>query len=171
MSEIRNFSKVKWEGIKGLCQTFILHLWTPWIQILFKYKTLERRWHDFFHLNQIKRVVENIRISFENISSSETLSNSMIFMSEDKMTSSKYMKYELEVSKKPNLTPLWNHFQFGVILVFIQIFFSKNKIYIKNRVKWFPTVEKWREINLKSFLYFKMIFIGFYCSSSTLCFI
>ena len=25
-------------------------LWSPWIQILFKYKTLERRWHDFFHL-------------------------------------------------------------------------------------------------------------------------
>ena len=47
----------------------------------------------------MKRVVENIRISFENISSSETLSNSMIFMREDKMTSSKHMKYELGVSK------------------------------------------------------------------------
>ena len=47
----------------------------------------------------MKRVVENIRISFENISSSETLSNSVIFMREDKMTSSKHMKYELGVSK------------------------------------------------------------------------
>ena len=27
--------KVKWEGIKGLSQTFILLLWSPWIQILF----------------------------------------------------------------------------------------------------------------------------------------
>ena len=48
--KIRNFSKVKWEGIKGLSQTFTLLLWSLWIQILFKYKTLERRWHDFFHL-------------------------------------------------------------------------------------------------------------------------
>ena len=45
-----NFLKVKWEGIKGLSQSFIFHLWSSWIQILFKYKTLERRWHDFFHL-------------------------------------------------------------------------------------------------------------------------
>ena len=47
----------------------------------------------------MKRVVENIWISFENISNSETLSNSMIFMREDKMTSLNYMKYELGVSK------------------------------------------------------------------------
>ena len=46
------------------------------------------------------RGVENNGISFENISNSETLCNSMIFTSEDKMTSSKYMKYELGVSKK-----------------------------------------------------------------------
>ena len=42
---------------------------------------------------------ENIWISFGNISNSETLCNSMSFMREDKMTSSKHMKYELEVSK------------------------------------------------------------------------
>ena len=50
LSEIWIFLKVKWEGIKGLSQTFILLLWSPWIQILFKHKTLERRWHGFFHL-------------------------------------------------------------------------------------------------------------------------
>ena len=47
----------------------------------------------------MKRVFENIGISFGNISNSETLCNSMIFMREDKMTSSNYMKYELRVSK------------------------------------------------------------------------
>ena len=71
--------------------------WSPWTQILFKYKTLERRWYDFFHLIKWKGVFEKIWILFGNISNSETLSNSMIFMREDKMTSSKYMKYELEV--------------------------------------------------------------------------
>ena len=30
--------KVKWEGIKGLSQTFIFHSWSPWIQILFTTK-------------------------------------------------------------------------------------------------------------------------------------
>ena len=50
VSGIRNLLKVKWEGIKGLSQTFIFAFWSPWIQILFKHKTPERRWHDFFHL-------------------------------------------------------------------------------------------------------------------------
>ena len=79
----------------------------------------------------MKRVVENIWISFENISNSETSSNSMIFMREDKMTSSKHMKYELEVSKNSNLESLWNYFPFGVIWVLFKLFFSKNKIYGK----------------------------------------
>ena len=35
VSEIRNFLKVKWEGIKGLSQTFTFCILIPWIQILF----------------------------------------------------------------------------------------------------------------------------------------
>ena len=38
VSGIQNLLKVKWEGIKGLSQTFILLLWSPWIQILFTTK-------------------------------------------------------------------------------------------------------------------------------------
>ena len=76
---------------------FHFAFWSPWIQILFKYKTLERRWYDFFHLIKWKGVFEKIWISFKNISNSKTLSNSMIFMREDKITSSKHMKYELKV--------------------------------------------------------------------------
>ena len=95
----------------------------------------------------MKRGVENIWISFENISNSETSSNSMIFMREDKMTSSNYIKYKLEVSKKPNLMPLCNYFQFGVIWFYSNYFSPKIK-YMEIRVKWFPTLENWREINL-----------------------
>ena len=69
---------------------------------------------------------EKIWILFGNISNSETLSNSMIFMREDKMTSSKHIKYELEVSKNQIESPfeviLKTHVQFGVIW-FIQIIF------------------------------------------------
>ena len=77
------------------------------------------------------RGVENIWISFENISNSETLCNSMIFTREDKMTSSKHMKYELGVSKDQIQSPFGNYFQFGVIWVLFKLFFSKNKIYGK----------------------------------------
>ena len=61
-----------------------------------------------FKLNE--RVFENNWISFENISNSEILCNSMIFTREDKMTSSKYMKYELGVSKDQIQSPFGNYF-------------------------------------------------------------
>ena len=71
--------------------------------------------------------VENIWISFENISNSKTLCNSMIFMREDKMTSSNYMKYELGVSNDQIQSLFGIIFQFGVIWILFKSFFSKNK--------------------------------------------
>ena len=95
---IRNLLKVKWEGIKGLSQTFILLLWSPWIQILFTTKPWrEDDMTSSIYLND-KGCWKYLN-SFENISDSGTLCNSMIFMRADKMTSSNYMKYELGVSK------------------------------------------------------------------------
>ena len=75
----------------------------------FQHKTLERRWHDFFHLKW-KGCLKNIWISFGKYSNSKTLCDSMIFTREDKMTSSNYMKYELGVSKKLNSKPPLNLF-------------------------------------------------------------
>ena len=75
----------------------------------------------------------------------------MIFMREDKMTSSNHMKCELEVSENENLKSLWNYFQFGVIWVLFKLLFSPKIKYMEIRVKWFPTSENWREINLKLF--------------------
>ena len=63
----------------------------------------------------MKRVLKRFEIPFGNISNSETLSNSMIFMREDKMTSSKHMKYELGVSKDLFKVPLKLFFNIGVI--------------------------------------------------------
>ena len=62
-----------------------------------------------------KGVLKIFEFHLENISNSETLCNSMIFMREDKMTSSKHMKYELGVSKDQIQSPFGNYFQFGVI--------------------------------------------------------
>ena len=62
----------------------------------------------------MKGIFENIWIPFGNVSNSKTLCNSMIFIREDKMNSSKHMKYDMDVSKNSNLKSLWNYFQFGV---------------------------------------------------------
>ena len=96
----------------------------------------------------MKKGFEKIWIPFGNISNSETLCNSMIFTREDKMTSSNYMKYELGVSKKSNLTQLFFTWElFG----FYSNYFSPKIKYIEIRVKWFPTSENWREITLNLF--------------------
>ena len=50
LSEIRNFLKVKWAGIKGLSPTFIFAVMISMNSNSFHHKTLVRRWHDFFHL-------------------------------------------------------------------------------------------------------------------------
>ena len=92
----------------------------------------------------MKKGFEKIWIPFGTISNSETLCNSMIFMREDKMTSSKHMKYELEVSKKSNLKSLWNYFSIWSYLGFIQIIFLQIQNILEIRVKWFPTLENWR---------------------------
>ena len=49
-----------------------------------------------------KGVLKIFEFHLELFSNLETLSNSMILMREDNMTSSKYMKYELEVLKELN---------------------------------------------------------------------
>ena len=70
---------------------------------------------------------------FGTISNSETLCNSMIFMREDKMTSSKHMKYELGVSKyqiQVLLEIIFNLELFG----FYSNYFSPKIKYMENRV-------------------------------------
>ena len=74
----------------------------------------------------MKGYLKIIEFHLENISNPETLCNSMIFKSEDKMTSSNYMKYELEVSKNQIESPfevILKAFSIWSYLVFIQIIF------------------------------------------------
>ena len=77
----------------------------------------------------MKRVLKRFEFYLEIFSNSETLSNSMIFKREDKMSSWKHMKYELGVSENQIENPFWNYFQVGVIWLLFKLFFSKNKIY------------------------------------------
>ena len=83
----------------------------------------------------MKRVVEKIWISFGNISNLETLSNSMIFMTEDK--NDFFKTYEIWVGslKEPNLKSLWNYFQFGVIWVLFKLGYN-DSLQRKSGEKW-----------------------------------
>ena len=130
VGEIRNFLKVKWEGIKGLSQTLILAFWSPWIQILFKYKTLERRWHDFFHLYKMKRVFEKYLNSIRKYFPLQKLYATQWFSREEINDFFKLwnMSWEFQGS---NSKSFWNYFQFGVIWLLFKLFFSKNKIHGK----------------------------------------
>ena len=130
LSEIWNLLKVKWEGIKWLSQNFHLAFMISMNSSYFQIQDPREKMTWLLPFKNEKGF-EKIWISFGNILNLETLSNSMVFMREDKMTSSKHMKYELEVSKNSNLKSLCNYFQFGVIWVLFKLFFSKNKIYGK----------------------------------------
>ena len=129
LSEIWNFLKVKWEGIKGLSQTFILLLWSPWIQILFITKpwreddmtsSILNKWKGFlkifeFHLEifQIQKLQATQWFSWEKI----------------KWLLQNIWNMSWEFERNPIESPFGNYFQNGVIWVLFKLFFSKNKIY------------------------------------------
>ena len=97
-------------------------------------------------------VLKIFEFHLENISDSETLSNSMIFTRGDKMTSS---NYEIWVGSFKD--QIQSPFEIIFILELVEFYsnyFSPKIKYMENRVTWFPTTENWRKINLKSFWYF-----------------
>ena len=130
----------------------------------FHHKTLEWRWYDFFHLNKWKGFLKIFEFHLEIFSNSETLCNSLSFMREDKMSSSNakkeswtFQRIKLKVPLKLFWKPTFNLELFGF---YSNYFYPKIK-YMENRVKWFPTAEKWREMSLNSFLYSKIFLFGF----------
>ena len=123
---IRNLLKVKWEGIKGLSQTFILLLCSPWIQMLFKYKTLERWWHDFFHLYKWKGVLKIFeyhlkRFPIHKLQATQWFSGEKIKWLLQNIWN---MSWEL---KELNSKSFWKLFSIWSYLSLIQIIFLQNK--------------------------------------------
>ena len=144
---IRNFLKVKWEGIKGLSQTFIFAFWSPWIQILFKHKTPERRWHDFFHLFKWQGVLKifesHLRIfPILKLYATQWFSRAKIKWLLQNIWN---MSWEFQRIKFKVLLNLFFNLE---LFEFYSNYFSPKIKYIENRVTWFPTSENWREINL-----------------------
>ena len=115
-----NFLKVKWEGIKGLSQTFTLLLWSSWIQI--HHKTLERRWHHFFHLFKWKGLLKifefHLKIFQQKLYATQWFSWEKIkwLLQNLRNTSWEFQRIKFKV-------PLKLFFKSGVIWPFIQIIF------------------------------------------------
>ena len=143
--------EVGWEGTKWLSQTFILAFYLNEFKFISTQNPrLKLTWLLPF---EFQRVFEKIWIPFGNISNSETLSNLMICMREDKMTSPNIwnMSWKFKIIKfKDLLEIIFNLELFG----FYSNYFSPKIKYMDIRVKWFPTLENWREINLNLFWYF-----------------
>ena len=114
--------KVKWEGIKGLFQTFILHLWSPWIQILFRYKTLERRWHDFFHLNKWKGFLKIFEFHLEIFPTQKLYATQWFSWEKIKWLLQNIWNMSWEC-KRIQFRALLKFFSIGSYLGFIQIIF------------------------------------------------
>ena len=125
----------------------------------FQHKTKERRWHDFFHLKwkgclkifefhlemfQIQKLYATQWFSWENIK--WPLQNIWNM-------SWKFKRIKFKVLLKI----IFNLELFG----FYSNYFSPKIKYMEIMVNWFPTIEKWREINLKLFWYFKIFLFGF----------
>ena len=128
LSEIRNFLKVKWEGIKGLSQTFILLLWSSWIQILFKHKTLERRWHDFFHLFKWKGLLKIFEFHLKIFQILKLQATQWFSRAKIKWLLQIIWNMSWEFQGNSNLKSIWNnYFSIWVIWVLFKLFFSKKK--------------------------------------------
>ena len=153
-SEFENFLKVNWEGIKGLSQTFIfLHLCSSWIQILSHHETLERRWHDFLHYLNDKGCWKYLNFIWKIFPIQKLYGTQWFSRAKIKWLLQNIwnMSWEFQRIKfKVLLEIIFNLELFG----WYWNYFSPKIKYMENRVTWFPTIENWRKINLKSFWYF-----------------
>ena len=142
-----NLLKVKWEGIKGISQTFILLLWSPWIQILFTTKPWrEDDMTSSIYLNDkgCSKYLSFIWKIFPILKLYETqwFSRAKIKWLLQNIWN---MSWEFQRIKLKALLNLF--FNLELFEVYSNYFSPKIK-YMENRVTWFPTSENWREINL-----------------------
>ena len=142
LSEIWNFLKDKWEGIKGHSQTFIFHLWFSWIQILFTTKPWrEDDMTSSIYLND-EECWKYLNFIWK-IFPTEELYATQWFSREKIEWLLQIMKYELGVSKIK--FKVLFEFIFNLELFeFYSNYFSPKIKYMENRVTWFPTSENWR---------------------------
>ena len=141
LSEIRNFLKVKWEGIKGLSHTFIFAFMISVNSNSFHHKTLERRWHDFFHLFKWQGCWKYLNFIWKIFPILKLYATQWFSWEEIKWLLQIIwnMSWEFQRSNlKSFLEIIFNLELFG----FYSNYFSPKIKYMENRVKWFPTIKK-----------------------------
>ena len=142
-SEIQNFLKVKWEGIKGLSQTSIFAFMISVNSNPFHHKTLERRWHDFFHHLNDKGLLKIFEFHLKIFSILKLYTTQWFSREKIKwlLQTIWNMSWEFKRIKfKVLLEIILNLELFG----FYSNYFSPKIKYMENRVTWFPTSENWR---------------------------
>ena len=150
LSEIRNFLKVKWEGIKGLSQTFIFAFWSPWIQILFTTKPWrEDDMTSSIYLND-KGCWKYLNFIWKIFPTQELYATQWFSRAKIKWLLQNIwnMSWEFQRIKFKVLLNLIYNLE---LFEFYSKYFSPKITYTENRVTWFPTIENLREINLKPF--------------------
>ena len=140
--------KVKREGIKGLSQTFIFLLWSPWIQILFTTKPWrEDDMTSSIYLND-KGCWKYLNIIWKyfpilKLYATQSFSREKIkWLPQNKWN----MSWEFQRIKFKVLLEIIFYLE---LFRFYSNYFSPKIKYMENRATWFPTSENWREINLK----------------------
>ena len=132
LSEIWKLLKVKWEGIKGLSQTFILLLWSPWIQILFITKpSREDDMTSSIYLND-KGCWKYLNFIWKYFPILKLYATQWFSRAKIKWLLQNIWNMSWEFQRNSNLKSIWNnYFSIWVIWVLFKLFFSKNKIHGK----------------------------------------
>ena len=113
----------------------------------FHHKTLERRWHDFFHLFKWKGVLKIFEFHLKIFQILKLYATQ--WFSREKMIwlPQNIWNMSWEFQRNSNLKSIWHYFSIGLFEFYSN--YSSPKIkYMEIRVTWFPTSENWREINL-----------------------
>ena len=131
-------------GNKRTFPNFHFAFWSPWIEILFKYKTLERRWHDFFHLNKWKGFLKIFEFHLEIFQIQKLYATQWFSWEKIKwlLQIMWNMSWKFKIIKlKVPLKLFWNPLSIWSYLFFFKLLFSKNKIY-GNKGKMIPYSRK-----------------------------
>ena len=124
--------KVKWEGIKGLSQTFIFFSDLHEFKFFSNIKTLERRWHDFFHLFKWQGVLKIFEFYLKLFPIHKLQATQWFSWEKIKWLLQNIWNMTWEFQRNSNLKSIWNYyFSIWVIWVLFKLFFSKIKIYGK----------------------------------------
>ena len=119
----------------------------------FHHKTLERRWHDFFHLFKWQGVLKIFEFHLKLFPIQKLHATQWFSWEKIKWLLQNIWNMSWEFQRIKFKVPLKLFFNLE-LFGFYSNYFSPKIKYMEIRVKWFPTSENWREINLKLFWYF-----------------